>query len=238
MNIPKPLALPHLVQYCDDNPRSLAKALIDSAKGRPNFSYRSVDAVIKKFMHGDFSQSDLEVALQRVAPTGKEALFGELAAPLYMAFRGRRPKAVIPVERKTLTIPGGLTVPFNPGFVYVPPHKEAIILPFRLYWKKRVLDERSLQLFFSLARELMLEDDNIAAAELQLITMPAGEETGRELVVHNACDFDALSVSELNRFLATYAEAYEIACAEAEKIPSKPRVPSRREDGTLDLFQD
>lgn len=239
MNIPKPLALPHLVQYCDDDPRVIAKALIGSINRTPNFNYRSVEGVLMKFMQGAFSPDSLAAGLRNAAPTGREDLFAELANPLHQAFYALRPKAIVPVSRKVLKIPGvegGLTVPFDPGFVYVPENEERIVLPYRLYWKRRSLAERSLRLFFSLAHELLIEDDDVADAEIELFTMSANSSDLRTLVNHRSRDFRPISVLELNKFLKTYAEAYEMACAEAKLMPERLKRQQYPRNTSLDLF--
>lgn len=236
MNVPKPLALPHLVQHYNDDPRVIEKALVDSAKSMPPFNYRSVEPVLMDFIRGNFSVDQLEKALQYNAPKGRSNLFAELAAPLYSALSQANPKFVARVDRQILTIPGGLTVPFDPGFVYIPKGEERLILPYRLYWKDRVLNERSLRLFFSLARELQLEDDNIAEAELQLLTMSAEGAGKRTLRIHNAQDFELLGQTELNAFLHTYKEGFELAKATLAKMPPRPKRPSHPKNPSLELF--
>lgn len=236
MNVPKPLALPHLVQHYNDDPRIICKALVDSAKSMPPFNYRSVEPVLMNFIRGDFSVDQLAKALRCNAPKGRGHLFADLAGPLYSALSQANPKFVARVDRQILTIPGGLTVPFDPGFVYIPKAEERLILPYRLYWKDRTLNDRSLRLFFSLARELQLEDDNIAEAELQLLTMPAPGGGKRTLKIYNAQDFELLSQSELNSFLHKYKEGFELAKATLAEMPPRSKRSPHRKNPSLELF--
>ena len=236
MKIPRPFALPHLVRNFDSDPRVISKKLIESAKRIPPFNYLKVDAIVQDFMKGNFSLTQLRSGLVNSAPEKWQHIFSELADPLQQAFSNVRPKFIVPVQRQALAIPGGVTVPFNPGFVYANEGEEKLIIPHRLYWRTAAFRESQLTLFFSLAKELLVEDDNVADAELQLLTMSANTSGRRVLRIHKDRDFSLLGSKKLNDALETYRTGYELACEEAHRLPEKHPEPKQEKTNNLDLF--
>lgn len=236
MKVPKPLALPHLVLHCLSDPRKICKELVATAKGSAGFNYRSVDNTLMAHIRGSFSREQLEVALRTNAPDGKAELFAELATPLHTAFERVESKFMLQVPQLRLPIPGGLVVPFNPGFAYIPKGSERLIIPSRIYWKSIGLDERQVRLFFSFARELLLEDDDFAEAELQLVTMADDGSGTRTLRKYDSSDFELASPAELNDVLADYRVGFDMAKIELSKLPPKQPSKGRKISPNLDMF--
>jgi len=238
-----PPSLLHLALLWRPTPQGVAKAIIQSHKSTPDFTYAPLFRLINVALKRKLSYINFVSAIRECEKRPRvQKIFLDLLPLIYDHFNNINPNFVLPIKKRQYVISNDIAIPFNPPFVYGVDGQ--LTLPWFIFWKKNPLSEEQVALSATLVRELMDQDPELSEANFAIydFSAPLGDDN-RILRITNGADLPRLNKIRRNQMLEIFVDGFLLAREQIQSEAfyinrSESRKSARPTPEGPDLFSD
>lgn len=216
----------HLARNWRDDPRRIARALVQLALNPPRFNYNPLYGAVRDMLVLGVPYEEVEKGIKRIKrETVRENLLGVL--PLIRDhFAGILPDFYQNVDRRYYPVGRGLMIPFDPPMIYGVGGR--LYFPWFSFWRQNPLAAERLSLFVTLVDEILLQDPDLESARFEILDFSCPRpKAPRVLRVIDAREIPRLDESRKAEMLERFADGYFWALEELASSPPRPPAGDR-----------
>lgn len=219
-----PPTILHATRFAVGSREQVASAFVKEYLGRAPFRYACLDDVARLAL-AKRSQAELDSIITSKRHLDRyQSIFLEVTPLIRTEFAGRQSKYVLDQPRAFTYPINEIHLRFKPPFVFSDGAR--IIVPTLLYWKKNDLTDKQIALYFTLVREILLQDPDYADSEHLLFdfSVPAADE-GRSTRVIEESQVGMLGAAERDSMLTELVAGFEMAKQVVAALPERTKAP-------------
>jgi hypothetical protein len=229
----------HLSRNWRDDPKAIARELVQLAQNPPQFNYNPLYSAIRDLLILRVPYEQVCDGIRRIKrATVRENLLGVM--PLIRDyFAGVSPNFYQAVERRYYPVGRGLMVPFEPPLIYGV--EGQLYFPWFSFWRRNPLVKERLALFVTLVDELLMQDPDLETARFEILDFSSpGDKKPRALTIVDAREIERVDDGRKKAMLETFAEGYFLAQATLSRSSlstsdeDSPSPPDPNQPGLFD----
>jgi hypothetical protein len=225
----------HAAGIWDPDPSRIAKKLLHLANKSPPFSYANLYKLAFDLMSRGVPYGQVLAAASGMRLPLARKNYLEIL-PLLRDYAISAGNVVVNnIVPRPYAIGRDLRILVNPPFMYF--RDEAAHLPWFVFWKTNLFDERRLRLFITMLREVFKQDPDIDDASIHLVVCSARPLDGkRALQILDTSEIASFGRSERDEMLGIFAAGYAQAVQAQAEGRGAVRDFEEKRDDTVDQF--
>jgi hypothetical protein len=216
----------HLARNWQDDPSSIARALIRLVISPPRFSYNPLYGAVRDLLVLRIPYDQVAKGFSKIS---RESVRNNLLGVLPLIrdhFDGVSPDFFQTVDKRFYPVGRGLMVPFEPPMIYGIGGQ--LYFPWFSFWRQNPLARERLSLFVTLVDEVLMQDPDLERARFEILDFSCpSPKAPRQLVVTDARDIPRVNDARKVAMLEAFAEGYFRALADLARETPRSEEDSR-----------